>query len=193
MRERREAVRRALSHAAIELAAARGGVDAASVDDIARAGKVSRRTFFNYFPAKGDAIAWPLAVFRRRLLTELTARPANEPIWTALEASAFLVLADPATDLAFLHRAGRLIAGSPAPLNAELRSPAIHALDVQVATRTGTDPAVDAYPQLVAVSADTGIRIAIERWAAQGGAVGDHLAHVFALIRSGLPDPRGEP
>jgi AcrR family transcriptional regulator len=190
---RREAVRRALSHAAVELATAGGGVDAVSVDDIARAGKVSRRTFFNYFPTKGDAVAWPLVVFRRRLLAELMARPASEPIWTALEASAFLVLADPATDLTFLDRSVRLISGSPGLLGAELHFPAVHALGLQVATRTSTDPAVDAYPQLVAVSAGTGIRIAIERWATQGGAVGDHLAHVFALIRSGLPDPRGGP
>jgi len=155
-------------------------VETVSVEDIARAGQVSRRTFFNYFPTKADAIAWPHATFRRRLLAELTARPPNEPIWAALEASAILALTDPATDLTDLHRAGRLIG-----------TPTVRALETQIATRTGTDPAADAYPQLTAATAGAGIHLAIARWARHGGAVQDHLAHAFALIRSGLPDPRG--
>lgn len=190
---RRLAAHRALSHAAIELATARGGVDAVSVDDIAAAGDVSRRTFFNYFPAKGDAVAWPLAVFRDRLLEELTARPPAESIWAALEASAAIALADPATDLIDLARAGRLVIGSPEVLVAQLGADSVHALDQHVAARTGTDLRADAYPQLVAVSAGTAIRVAVERWAAHGGPIGDHLAQVFALIRSGLPDPRDLP
>lgn len=172
-------MRRALSHAAIELATARGSMETVPVDDITRAAQVSRRTFFNYFPTKADAIAWPLAVFRRRLLAELTARPADEPIWAALEASATLALTDPATDLTDLHRAGRLIGTTT-----------IRNWEGQIATRTG---AADAYPQLVAATAGAGIHIAIAHWARHGGAVGDHLAHNFALIRSGLPDPREAP
>lgn len=187
MRERRADVRRALSHAAITLASHRGGVDAVSVDDIARTARVSRRTFFNYFPAKGDAIAWPLVVLHTNLLAELANRPGGDPIWVALEASAFLVLTDPDTDLATLDKASRLIAGSPELADTEMLRP----LDHQIAARTGTDLAIDAYPQLVAVAVDTGMRIAIERWASRGGGIGDHLMHVFGLIRSGLPDPRG--
>jgi AcrR family transcriptional regulator len=187
---RRLAARRALSHAAIELATERGGIDAVSVDDIAAAGDVSRRTFFNYFPAKGDAVAWPVAAFRDRLLAELTARPAAEPIWTALEAAATSALTDPSTDLGNLARAGRLVIGSPEVLVAQWGADSVQALDRQVASRTGTDLRADAYPQLVAVSAGTAIRVSVERWAEHGGPIGEHLAQVFGLIRSGLPDPR---
>jgi AcrR family transcriptional regulator len=187
---RRLAARRALSHAAIELAAERGGIDAVSVDDIAAAGDISRRTFFNYFPTKGDAVAWPLDAFRERLLAELTARPATESIWTALESSAYNALADPATHLLDLARAGRLVIGSPEVLVAQLGAVSVRALDQHVAARTGTDLRSDAYPQLVAVSAGTGIRVAVDRWAEHGGPIRDHLAQVFALIRTGLPDPR---
>jgi AcrR family transcriptional regulator len=187
------AAQHALSHATIQLASERGGIEAVSVDDIAAAGDVSRRTFFNYFPTKGDAVAWPLAAFRDRLLAELTARPAAEPIWTALEASALAVLTNPATDLRDLARAGRLVAGSPAVLVAQMGAESIRALDQQVAARTQTDLRSDAYPQLVAVSAGTAILVAVDRWAEHGGPIGDHLAQVFALIRSGLPDPRGLP
>jgi AcrR family transcriptional regulator len=182
--------RLALSHSAIALATERGGLEGVSVDDLAAAGDVSRRTFFNYFPAKGDAVAWPLAVFRERLLAELTARPPGEQVWASLEAAAIAVLTSPDTDLGDLARAGRLIAGSPSVLVAQLASPTIRALDEQVAARTGTDVSTDAYPQLVAVAAGTGIRVAVDRWAAHGGSVAEHLIKVFGLIRSGLPDPR---
>jgi AcrR family transcriptional regulator len=190
---RRLAARRALSHTAIELASERGGIEAVSVDDIAAAGDVSRRTFFNYFATKGDAVAWPLTTFRDRLIGELTARPAAESIWTALEVSARGLLTDPATDLRDLARASSLIVGSPELMVAQMGAASVRALDQHVATRTGTDLRADAYPQLVAVSAGTAIRVAVDRWAEHGGSIGDHLEQVFALIRSGLPDPRTLP
>jgi AcrR family transcriptional regulator len=187
---RRLAARRALSHAAIALAAERGGLDTVSVDDIADAGDVSRRTFFNYFPTKGDAIAWPLAAFHDRLLATLAARPPAEPIWAALEASAAAALTDRATDLGDLAGAGRLIGGSPEVLGTRSGAESVPAIAQQIAARTGTDPRADVYPALTAGSAGTGIRLAVQRWAEHGGPVGDHLAEVFALIRGGLPDPR---
>jgi AcrR family transcriptional regulator len=187
---RRLAARRALSHAAIALAAERGGLETVSVDDIAAAGDVSRRTFFNYFPTKGDAVAWPLAAFRDRLLAALATRPTAEPIWAALEASAADALTDRATDLGDLAGAGRLVIGSPEVLGPRSGAESVPALDQQIAARTGTDLRADVYPALTAVSAGTGIRVAVQRWAEHGGPVGDHLAQVFALIRGGLPDPR---
>jgi AcrR family transcriptional regulator len=193
LERRRLAARRALSHAAIALATERGGLDTVSVDDIAAAGDVSRRTFFNYFPAKGDAVTWPLAAFRDRLLEALTARPAAEPIWAALAASATEAFADRAIDLGELARAGRLIADSPEVLAAQSGAGPAPALERQIAARTGTDLRADAYPRLLAASAGAGIRLAVQRWADHGGPIDDHLAQVFALIRSGLPDPRKVP
>lgn len=53
-RERRRELRDAVSAAALELVLERG-LDAVTVDEIARAANVSRRTFFNYFPSKSAA------------------------------------------------------------------------------------------------------------------------------------------
>lgn len=51
---RRCELRAAISAAAVDLVIERG-LDAVTVDEIARAANVSRRTFFNYFPSKAAA------------------------------------------------------------------------------------------------------------------------------------------
>lgn len=51
---RRRALRETISTIALDLAIERG-LDAVTVDEIARAANVSRRTFFNYFPSKAAA------------------------------------------------------------------------------------------------------------------------------------------
>jgi len=53
-RERRRELRDAISGAALDLVLERG-LDGVTVDEIARAANVSRRTFFNYFPSKAAA------------------------------------------------------------------------------------------------------------------------------------------
>ena len=54
--EGRAEVRRALTEAAVDLFTVRG-YDETTIDDIAAAAGVARRTFFRYFPSKEDAIA----------------------------------------------------------------------------------------------------------------------------------------
>ncbi|KAA0918668.1 TetR family transcriptional regulator [Dietzia sp. ANT_WB102] len=51
---RRRDLRKAISAAAVDLVIERG-LDAVTVDEIAKAASVSRRTFFNYFPSKAAA------------------------------------------------------------------------------------------------------------------------------------------
>ena len=53
--DRRRELRSVISAAAVDLVIERG-LDAVTVDEIARAANVSRRTFFNYFPSKEDAV-----------------------------------------------------------------------------------------------------------------------------------------
>lgn len=78
----------ATSHAAIEAAAfvlfAERGFDETTVDDIAEAVGIGRRTLFRYFPSKYD-IPWgqfdaSLVAFR----STLDAMPAELPLWEAV-------------------------------------------------------------------------------------------------------------
>jgi AcrR family transcriptional regulator len=88
LRERKKAAtRRALHEAAVRLAVEHG-LERLTVEAIADAAEVSRRTFSNYFSSKEEALFHTDAVRSRRLLRLLHDRPADEPPWTALTRAA---------------------------------------------------------------------------------------------------------
>ncbi len=74
---KQQVVRDALSDAAAELFHARG-FEAITVEEIARAAGVSRRTFFRYYDSKEDVMVERLDRDGERLLAELAARPPDE-------------------------------------------------------------------------------------------------------------------
>lgn len=78
MARKQQVVRDALSSAAAELFRARG-FEAVTVEEIARAAGVSRRTFFRYYESKEAVMVDRIDQDWERLLTELTARPLSEP------------------------------------------------------------------------------------------------------------------
>lgn len=85
LRERKKLeTRRAIRAAALELFE-REGFDKVSVDQVAAAANVSRTTFFNFFPTKEAVVfdADPEQVAQWQAL--LASRPADEPLWTALQ------------------------------------------------------------------------------------------------------------
>ncbi len=75
---KQQVVRDALSAAAVELFLARG-FEAVTVEEIAQAAGVSRRTFFRYYESKEDVMAERTDEFGEQLLVELAARPLDEP------------------------------------------------------------------------------------------------------------------
>lgn len=87
LRERKkEATRRALHEAAMRLAVEHG-LDAVTVEAIADAAGVSRRTFSNYFTGKEDALLYGAEQRIRSLVGTFEARPPEESSWAALRAS----------------------------------------------------------------------------------------------------------
>jgi TetR/AcrR family transcriptional regulator, regulator of mycofactocin system len=77
---------RHLEAVALELFAARG-FDAVTVDDLAAAGGVGRRTFFRYFPTKLDVVLGELDDALAALVVTLHAVPADvDPVVAAREA-----------------------------------------------------------------------------------------------------------
>src|SRR3546814_11302082 len=69
----------AIEKAALELLAERGFADT-SVEDIAAAAGISRRTFFRYFDSKNDIPFGNFAAFLRQPEGWLAAQPADRPL-----------------------------------------------------------------------------------------------------------------
>src|SRR3954462_15856175 len=77
LRERKkQATRLAIHEAALRLVSEHG-LDRVSVDDIAERADVSPRTFFNYFPAKDDAVLGLDPDLSHQQIEEFLARPAD--------------------------------------------------------------------------------------------------------------------
>lgn len=83
---KRQVVRDALSDAAAELFRIRG-FEAVTVEEIAQAAGVSRRTFFRYYESKEDVMVERLDRDGERFITELAARPLDEPPLLAIRNS----------------------------------------------------------------------------------------------------------
>ncbi len=97
LRERKKAAtRHALHEAAVRLAVEHG-FDKGTIEAIADAANVSRRTFSNYFAGKEEAFFHGDSARLRRLLQLIAGRPAGEPPWTALSRAAeqFIAEGDP--------------------------------------------------------------------------------------------------
>jgi TetR/AcrR family transcriptional regulator, regulator of mycofactocin system len=78
----------ATTHAALERIGlalfAEHGYDETSVDDIARAAGIGRRTFFCYFPSKADLVWGDFDANCEALRRELAAAPADRPMMLAI-------------------------------------------------------------------------------------------------------------
>jgi AcrR family transcriptional regulator len=60
------------------------GYDQTTIEDIATACGLSKRSFFRYFPSKEDLVFGNLEVMGERLAVRVGERPVEEPAWTAL-------------------------------------------------------------------------------------------------------------
>jgi AcrR family transcriptional regulator len=90
--QKREETRRRLTRAAQRLFAEQG-FDRTSVDEIAAAAGVSRRTFFHYFDSKEDVILSRGAEFERALLEAIRTAPPEEPLLRVAEQAMIAALA----------------------------------------------------------------------------------------------------
>jgi len=82
----RTVVRSLLARTALELFATKG-FDATTIDDVAAAAGVSRRTLFNYFRSKEDLALGSLAEQGELIAARFAERPRKEDLWTSLRAA----------------------------------------------------------------------------------------------------------
>ena len=166
LRERKKlATRRALSWAALRLAAERG-LENVRVEDISAEADVSPRTFNNYFSNKEEAIVALAAERAARIGAELRARPAGEALSRALSEVFVQQYAGPAEPNKEWVTQIRLAASTPG-LHGEYLKALVRcerSLAEVIAERTGTDVARDLYPCVLAASVFSASRVAVQYW-----------------------------
>ncbi|MBE1494799.1 AcrR family transcriptional regulator [Amycolatopsis lexingtonensis] len=200
LRERKKhETRIALSWAAIRLTVERG-LDNVRIEDIAAEAGVSTRTFSNYFGSKGEAIVARHQDRARAIAAALRERPAGESIWTAITQAALegFALGQPvptgqAADQSWIEGL-RLMVAEPA-LQGEFQKAGAAAeaeLAAAVGERTGTDPARDVYPRLVAGVVGAALNVVTQQWlvAEPPQPLESLLRDVFDRLSAGLPEPR---
>ena len=166
IRERkRQAVRDHLSDVALQLLADRP-FDAVTVDEIAAAAGVSRRTFFRYFTSKEEVVLSFLDDMGARLHDAIVARPPDEPplqaVHTALRPRIAAVAADAERTLRFV----RLLQTSPSLRAQELerRARLRELVADAIAQRLGTDLNAGLRPRLLASIALVPFDVAVATW-----------------------------
>ncbi|GIG68973.1 TetR family transcriptional regulator [Phytomonospora endophytica] len=176
-----------LTEAALRLMAA-DGFDAVTIDQIAAAAGVSRRTFFRHYASKEDVVVRFLTDMGADITATLSARPAGEPPSVALRHA----LGVPLAACAGAHERARqvvgLILGTPALLARflERQSQWQDDLAAALAERLGTEDG-DLYPRMAAGMALTAFDTALHRWNDGGhddpGVLADRA---FAIIAPAL-------
>ncbi len=142
LRDRKKAAtRRALHEATLRLALAEG-LDAVTVEAVADAANVSRRTFSNYFASKEDALLYGERIRIEELLDAVRARPPAEPPWCALTAAARSQYGHRDAGNAELLAQLRLVLRHPSLLTRQVavQSALEHDLAVEIAARAGAEP-----------------------------------------------------
>ncbi|MGH9039577.1 MAG: TetR family transcriptional regulator [Acidimicrobiia bacterium] len=159
-----------LEEAALTLFEERG-FDLVTVDDIAAAADVSRRTFFRYFATKEDALLADQPRRLEELREALAARPADEPALTALRHALLSLAGGHEQDRELLLRRAQLIRATPSLQSRAMGSQRTweQAMTEMVAERLGVDPLVDLRPGVIASATLASLRTAISLWVSAGG------------------------
>lgn len=166
LRERKKAAtRQALHEAALRLAVEHG-LDRLTVEAIADAAMVSRRTFSNYFSSKEEALVYGDLVRLRRLIELVRTRPADEPPWTALSRAAERLVAEsPDLDSSWRTQHGPL-RRHPALVVQQLAMYAAIERDLadEITARIPDDPDVPMRSRVLAATFLTALRVATRQW-----------------------------
>ncbi|WP_083609307.1 TetR family transcriptional regulator [Nocardiopsis sp. TSRI0078] len=140
------------------------GFDQVTVEAIAEAANISRRTFSNYFACKGDAVLYGERLYTRALVDALRERPADEGAWTALRACARDLYASwsPWPDRGWALRT-RMARKHPSLLARQLTDHAVLARELEESLAGRARPGGPRPGLLVAVFL-AGLRVGLDTW-----------------------------
>jgi AcrR family transcriptional regulator len=191
---KRQLVRQEIAHAAWLLFADRG-YEEATVEAIAEAAGVSRRTFFRYFSSKEDVVVGTTDALAEDVLAGFACRPKGELPLVAIQRSIRPAIetrlrdADESRAIVSLLRESRTLRRAMLERHARLEE----RLAVLIAERTGADPRRDPTPALLAFLAralmDTAFNVWFDQQPRDVGAMIDDL---FRRLRAVVSErPRG--
>jgi AcrR family transcriptional regulator len=187
LRERKKsATRQALHEAAVRLAIEHG-LDKVTVEAIADAAEVSRRTFSNYFANKEEAFLYGDHARMCLLIDAVRARPADEAPWRVLTAAAvevFQVLGS--RDPGWIVQV-RLVRRHPA-LAAQLVTTYTSMEDGLTAELTARGVTAPIRARLMAAAFLTSVRVAVQAYPdrTEGGALIDVMREALAETGEGF-------
>lgn len=143
----------------------RNGFEATTLDDVAEAAGVSRRTLMNYFGSKEEIVFSTKAGFPQMVADAVAARPANEPLLDMVENALVDLAEQPRTDEAravavLIHATPALRAGDQAKYELVERL-----LAETLASRKGLTPD-DVACRVVAGAAVSIMKLSMDAWLA---------------------------
>jgi AcrR family transcriptional regulator len=153
------------------------GFEATTVDRIAAASGMSRRTFFRYFASKDDLVLARMVESGTELVGVLEARPAGESPWAALRAAFQLIVDKQQTHPERSRRLQLMLRDEPAVRATveEWRRRWTALLTPVVAARVGTGEYAALRAEALVRSALECLEAAQELWAERDG---DELGHL---------------
>lgn len=182
LRERKKAATRLALHRAAVNLATEVGLDRVTVEAIADAAMVSRRTFSNYFSSKEEALLYGDEIRLRCLIDQVRAHPAEEPAWTALTMAIDAIMDDiSALDPAWMTQQRPLrrhphLVGQHMAMHANMERDLADSL----LPRIGPDPQATLRARVTAATFLTTVRVATRIW------LDDQSQDLPTLIRQAL-------
>lgn len=153
-----------LSHVGLELFFERG-FDETTVDDIAEAAGIGRRTFFRYFPSKNDLPWGDFDALLDRMRADLAAVPEGTPMVDALRSAILDFNRYPDEELDYLRKRMQLLLNVPSLVaHSALRYAAWRAVVAEFAGRRLGVSETDLGPQVVAWACLAACLAAYEQW-----------------------------
>ena len=190
LRERkREQTLQRLTEAAMKLFLTKG-YEATTLDDIAAAAEISRRSFFHYFASKEDVVVAWQDRSADAMTTAIGERPAEESMITAAENAILTMTRDlnPEDAIAI----ARLKKETPAlRAREQVKYEKMERAMAEALAARASDKAGQTRARLVAMITTGAIRIASENWLSQGAREKPEVLvrRMFADIRAALDEP----
>ncbi|NUW46027.1 TetR family transcriptional regulator [Nonomuraea rhodomycinica] len=188
----RQAVHAEVARTAMSLFLERG-FEATTIDDIAAAAGISRRSFFRYFGTKEDIVLGDLAARGELIRKELEARPATEDAWTAL-LNALRHTPRPGQDDATTLQISKMLYGTPSlrarSLEKHLQWQALLTPEIRRRLGVAPDDEHDLRADAIVACVLTCLDVAGEAWTRSDGSqsLEDLVLMAVAAVRGSAAD-----